>query len=206
LEDVAGHALRVAAPTLVRLTSSRSGSPEGEPLALAAQVRSVDPCAPIPTGTVAFRNGRALLGTATLDAAGQAVLDGVRLAPGVHAITASYSGDHLHAAASSTALPQAVTASAAPVVVLVAPPHRVPDAVHLEAEVVDPGSGRLAEDACGTVVFTVGSATVARAELVGGHARAVVPALPRGRLRAAYGGDAEHAACSGAQSETAARA
>lgn len=198
-DDVEGHvfALRRAAPTLVRLSSSRPGVPEGEPLTLAAQVRTLVSGGQAPTGEVSFRIGNRLLGSADLDSAGQAVLSGVLLDPGVHAITASYAGDDRHSAATSSPLPQAVTVCAAPVVVLVCAPADGPDGVQLEAELVDPHTGRLAEDATGALVFTAGTTMVASADLVAGHARAVVEHLPPGRLRAAFAGDTEHAPATG---------
>jgi hypothetical protein len=198
-DDVQGRvlALRRPAPTLVRLSSSRPGAPEGEPLALAAQVRTLVSGGLAPTGSVTFRIGPRLLGTAVLDAVGQAVLDGVRLEPGVHAITAVYPGDDQHSAATSSPLPQAVTVAASPVVVLVNAPADGPGGVHLEAELVDPHTGRLAEDATGALVFTAGSTLVGRADLVAGHARVVVAHLPPGRLRAAFAGDTEHAPATG---------
>jgi hypothetical protein len=202
-DAAAGHS-GPAAPTLVRLTSSGRPVPEGQPLALAAQVRTVEDRDSAPTGAVEFRIGGRLLGAAQLDDAGQAVLDGVRLAHGVHAVVASYSGDSSHAAASSSPLPQAVTAAAAPVVLLVAAPVAVADGVQLEAELVDPHTGRLAEDATGRLVFTAGNRTVAAVELVAGHARVVVDRLPRGRLRADFSGDTEHAPANGSFLDTAA--
>ena len=197
-EDVTGHALwtpvPAAVPTLVRLSSSHAGVPEGQPLALAAEVVAVAGAAEAPpTGSVTFVVAGQLLGAAALDASGQAVLDGVRLPVGVHAVVASYPGDRFHAAASSAPLPQAVTATAAPVVVLVSGPLPTPDGLKLEAEVVDPRTGRLAEDATGPVVFTVGGEPVGQADLVDGRCVLLVAAVPEGRLRASFAGDTEHA-------------
>jgi hypothetical protein len=137
------------------------------------------------------------IGTATLDGAGQAVLDGVHLTVGVHAVVASYAGDDRHAAGTSAPLPQAVAAAAAPVVVLVASPTTTPEGVVVEAELVDPHTGRLAEDAEGELVFTSGSSLVGAVPLHAGQARLVVAALPPGRLRATFGGDREHAPAEG---------
>ncbi|MCW2599172.1 MAG: hypothetical protein JWM02_1001 [Frankiales bacterium] len=195
--DGAGRPVRRRAATLVRLTSSRSGVPDGEPLALTAHVRAPLAGAPAPTGWVAFRVAGELLGTAMLDGAGQAALDGVRLDPGVHALTASYGGDENHAAASSAPLPQAVTVPPQPVVVLVPAPEACPAGVLLQAELVDARTGRRAEAASGSVVFSAGSSTVACADLVAGHAGAVVPDLPPGQLDAAFAGDPEHAPATG---------
>jgi hypothetical protein len=202
-DDVSGHALQLpgsqAAPTLVRLSSSQSGVPEGAALALAAQVvtmgeGSVDAA---PSGHVTFWIDGQRMGTAVLDDSGQAVLDGVHLTVGVHAVVASYPGDDRHAAGTSAPLPQAVTAAATPVVVLVASPTRTAEGVVVEAEVVDPHTGRLAEDAEGELVFASGSRLIGAVPLSAGQARLVVAKLPPGRLRATFAGDREHAAAEG---------
>lgn len=202
-EEVSGQTLRLpearTAPTLVRLSSSQSGVPEGAALALAAQVVTVGggPDASGPTGEVTFSVDGRRIGTAALDAAGQAVLDGVHLTVGVHAVVASYAGDDGHAAGTSAPLPQAVTAAATPVVVLVASPTRTDAGVVVEAEIVDPHTGRLAEDAEGELVFASGSRLIGAVPLRAGQARLVVESLPPGRLRATFAGDREHAAAEG---------
>jgi hypothetical protein len=185
------------APTLITLSSSRVGVPEGEPLALSAHVHTVHGRGAPPTGSVAFVVGLRVLGTATLDGSGRAVLSGITLPTGVHAITASYGGDASHAAASSTPLPQAVVAMAAPVVVAITVPDQTPHGTRLQAQLIDPVSGRLIEDARGEVLFVAGGEEVARATLIAGLAQAVVPRLPEGALRAVFAGDDDHAAASG---------
>lgn len=201
-DDVSGHALQLpgsqAAPTLVRLSSSQSGVPEGAALALAAQVVTMgEESVAAPSGHVTFWVDGERMGTAALDASGQAVLDGVHLTVGVHAVVASYPGDERHAAGTSAPLPQAVTAAATPVVVLVASPTRTAEGVVVEAEVVDPHTGRLAEDAEGELVFASGSRLIGAVPLSAGQARLVVAKLPPGRLRAMFAGDREHAAAEG---------
>lgn len=186
-----------AAPTLVRLSSSRAGVPEGESVTLAAQVRTLVSGGMTPTGSVTFRDGPRVLGTAALDASGVAMLGGVLLDAGVHAITAAYPGDEQHLAATSSPLPQAVTVSAAPVVLLVCAPADGPDGVHLEAELVDRQTGRPADDATGTVVFTADGTVLARADLIAGRARVVITQLPPGQLDAEFAGDTEHAPATG---------
>jgi hypothetical protein len=60
-----------------------------------------------PTGTVTFYDqsvGGTQLGTAPIGANGQAVLTVTTIGPGVHSITASYSGDPIYPASSSNAL------------------------------------------------------------------------------------------------------
>lgn len=186
-----------AVPTLVRLVSSRPGVPEGETVDLRAEVRAVRPVDHGPTGSVSFRAGALLLGEASVAADGDAVLRGVRLPTGVHAVTATYGGDVRFAAASSAPVPQAVVAPAVPVLVAVAAPQRTSDGVRLEAELLDPGSGRLVEAATGVVLFVAGGEQLAQAPVVGGQASVVVARLPQGALRVVFPGDGEHAAASG---------
>jgi hypothetical protein len=60
---------------------------------LTATVAPIAPGAGVPTGTVTFRDGNTVLGTATLDANGQAYLFVYALPRGTHSLTASYGGD-----------------------------------------------------------------------------------------------------------------
>jgi hypothetical protein len=58
-----------------------------------ATVLPVAPGAGVPTGTITLFDGDHIVGTAQLDAQGQAFID-IDLAPGTHTLTASYSGDN----------------------------------------------------------------------------------------------------------------
>jgi hypothetical protein len=60
---------------------------------LTATVTPVAPGAGVPTGTVTFVEGATVLGTATLDASGQAALFLENFPSGSHTVTASYGGD-----------------------------------------------------------------------------------------------------------------
>ena len=189
------------APTLVRLSSSGARVEQGQSLVLDAQVSVLgrDASSGTATGRVQFHDGDRLLGAAPLDGSGHAVLAGVQLDPGVHAVTASYTGDPGHAGGTSAPLPQTVTTALSPVSVLVSAPVQSTDGLHLDAELLDLTTGRLATGATGEMVFVSGEDTLATASLVEGRAQAVVPALPGGPLRVAYAGDAEHAPATGAR-------
>lgn len=180
-------------PTLVRLTSSRPGVPAGEAVVLSATVTVLGKEGSVPSGQVHFRAGNRVLGRAPVGADGAAVLDGVLLPAGFHALVATYDGDELHAGAASVPLPQAVLAPGLPVVVAVAAPRVSPEGVTLEVELLDASSGRLAQDAEGEVVFVSGDRELARATVHGGQARVVVPDPPVGPLEAHFGGSADHA-------------
>jgi len=82
------------------------------------------------------------------------------------------------------------------VLVAVAAPTRTPDGVRLEAELLDPGTGRLVESATGVLLFVAAGERLAQAPLVDGQASVVVDRLPGGALRVVFPGDEEHAAAS----------
>jgi hypothetical protein len=189
--------LESAAPTLVRLSAQRPRVAAGEPATLVAHVVTVHGEEPAPSGTVAFRAGHRLLGTAPLDAQGVARLDGVRLPSGVHAVVASYGGDASHAAASSAPVPQAVVVPASPVMVAVQAPERGASGVVLRAELLDPATGRLVEEASGALTFAVDGQVLGSAPLLGGEATLEVPSIASGRVTARFYGDVEHAAGDG---------
>lgn len=195
-DDLEGGRLETAAPTLVRL-SATTHVRDGEPVTLEAYVVTVHEGSPAPTGTVAFRTGHRLLGAAPLDADGTAVLTGVRLPAGVHPVVASYGGDARHAPATSAAVPQAVVALAAPVVVALAVPERGPDGVVLRAQILDAATGRAVERVEGVVTFALDDEVVGEAALADGEAALLLRQLPVGRITARFRGDPEHAAAEG---------
>jgi hypothetical protein len=196
-DRLVGGRLESAAPTLVRLNLSEAHAGDGDPVALEAHVVTVHQQGPAPTGTVAFRSGHRLLGTAPLDGDGVAVLHGVRLPAGVHPVVASYGGDAWHAPATSAPVPQVVVAPAMPGVVALAVPERTADGVVLAAQILDAATGRTVEDAEGVVSFALDDEVVGAADLVAGQATLVLAELPVGRISARFRGDLEHAAAEG---------
>jgi len=84
---------------LVSLSSSANPAAPGEPVTFTAVVSAVQPGAGTPTGTVVFKEGHTILGSAVL-ANGQAVFTTSFLAAGPHEITALYSGEHFTASVS----------------------------------------------------------------------------------------------------------
>ncbi|WP_436700289.1 Ig-like domain repeat protein [Nocardioides sp. BYT-33-1] len=97
--------------TVTGLASSANPSSYGERVTLTATVTDATPTSGKPTGTVTFRSGDDVLGTATLatvDGVQQATLDVDGLATGSHALTASYSGSASRAASTSAELTQVV--------------------------------------------------------------------------------------------------
>jgi hypothetical protein len=82
-----------AAPTAVVLTPSVAQALAGAPVTFTVTVSPVAPGAGVPTGTVTILDGTTVLGTAPLDANGQAVVS-FALAAGDHSLTVSYGGDN----------------------------------------------------------------------------------------------------------------
>jgi hypothetical protein len=93
----------VTANTTVTLTSSQNPSQSDQPATFTATVTGVSP-----TGTVTLKNGDTVLGTATLNASGQATFTTSSLSVGTHSITATYNGDANNSPSTSTALFQTV--------------------------------------------------------------------------------------------------
>ncbi len=95
--------VQVQQTSSVVLNSSSNPALTLDTITLSASVRNS--VAPVATGTVQFTEGSAVLGVATLDGTGTALLKVGPFAAGVHNIVASYSGDVADYASASLALP-----------------------------------------------------------------------------------------------------
>jgi hypothetical protein len=93
----------MTAITTVTLGSSQNPSQSDQPATFTATVTGVSP-----TGTVTFKDGGTVLGTATLNASRQATFTTSSLSAGTHSITTTYSGDANNSPGTSTALLQTV--------------------------------------------------------------------------------------------------
>jgi hypothetical protein len=92
--------------TTTTLTSSNTTAGTGESVTFTAKVT---PSAGLtPTGQVIFSNGTATLGTVALDANGSATLQTSFAATGVYSITATYSGNGVDAASTSSPVTETV--------------------------------------------------------------------------------------------------
>src|SRR5439155_1751631 len=107
------------ASTAVALTASASSQTFGQAVTFTATVSAANPGSGTPGGSVTFRDGSGVLGTAALDGSGVATLTpgAFTLAVGAHTIKASYGGDATHAAGSSAPLTEMVQADATTVAV-----------------------------------------------------------------------------------------
>jgi len=113
---------------------------------------------PIPTGTVAFSDGPASLGTAPVGSDGRASVVAGALSVGTHSIVAAYSGDVVYQGATAAAM-NLVVAKAATSVALTASAPQVGQPVTLRAAVtvVSPGNATPG----GTVDFSSGGVAIA---------------------------------------------
>jgi virginiamycin B lyase len=93
-----------AAATTTTLSTSVPAPVAGQPETLTATVSS---SAGTPSGTVTFFDGNTVLGSATLDANGQAALT-VSLGAGSHSLTVSYAGNSAFAASSQSISEQVI--------------------------------------------------------------------------------------------------
>ena len=99
----------VKVTTTTALSSDNNPSGDGQPVTFRAQVTPVSGTG-VPTGTVNFVDGNALLGTADL-VSGTASFTTSSLAVGMHAIVGSYLGDTNFSVSNSSVLTQTVSSS-----------------------------------------------------------------------------------------------
>jgi MYXO-CTERM domain-containing protein len=189
------------AATATAIASSSNPSLIGTSVTFTATVTRAAPGAGIPSGTVTFKNGAAMLGTGTLDGSGIATFATSALATGDHDLTVEYGGDGSFLTSTSAELTQNVNSAAATIAVTTTPtPSTFGQEVTLTATLtgdkgVPTGNvsfkngvtsiGTAALDANGVV--TVKTASL----LVGTHT-----------LTAEYSGDATYATGSGSVAHT----
>ncbi len=151
------------------------------------------------TGTMQFRDGPTVLGTANI-AGGTALLTIATLAQGAHSITAAYSGDASNLASTSPVLSQTINPKTAAAVSLSSSPNpSLVGATVAVTAVVTPAN------ATGTVQFLDGGTVIGTASVASGTASLNTSSLARGvhSLTAVYSGDAtDTAATSGVLTQT----
>ena len=149
----------VVAMTKTTLTGTPNPSTFGQPVTLTATVLGV---VIRPTGTITFRDGATVLGTAALDANGVATLITSALGVGSHSITATYEGDANFGMSTSAPVPLVVQADSTTTTVASSPnPSMVGQPVTLGASVVSRGGST----PTGTVSFFDGATFLGTATL-----------------------------------------
>jgi hypothetical protein len=197
--------LRVtSSATTTTVTSAANPSVFGQTVIFTAVVTPVSPGAGTPTGTVTFKDGTTVLGSAVTLVGGAATLATSGLALGSNnSITAVYSGDsHFNTSTSTPAVIQTVKQDGTTTQVNGAPnPSVVGQTVVLTVVVIpaSPGTGT----PTGTVTFEYGTTTLGMATLSGGEATFSYSSLPVGTdvITAVYSGDADFTGSSGTTSQ-----
>jgi hypothetical protein len=177
--------------TTTTLISSANPSVYGQAVAFTATVTAVPPGSGTPTGTVTFKDGTTSLGTATLDATGNATISTSALSVGSHSITAVYGGDGNFNTGTSTAVTQTVNkANTTSAVTSSLNPAPFGQSVTFTVTVsaASPGSGT----PTGSVTFKDGTTTLATKSLDGsGKATYSTSSLSKAShsITAVYAGD-----------------
>jgi hypothetical protein len=178
-----------ATGTTTALTASAQNITVGQSVTFSAAVTSGT--GGIPTGTVSFREGAAVVGTGTLNAQGVTTTTTSSLTVGTHIITAIYSGDSNYITSTSNTV-TVVVAQAGSSITLASSlnPAVVGQNVTFTASV--PAS---TPAATGTVTFMDGAASLGSVNLTGtGVATFSTTQLAAGQhaITAVYSGDANH--------------
>ncbi len=106
--SAASATLPINEGTSTGLITSLSPSTFGQSVTFTATVTPTDSGAGVPTGSVAFKDGAATLGTVALDGTGKAIYSTSNLTVGTHSIGATYVGSAGWQTSSATALSQGV--------------------------------------------------------------------------------------------------
>ena len=181
--------------TAAVVLSSNDPSVFGQSVTFTATITANLPGTGIPTGTVTFKDGSAVLGTGILDGSGNATFSTLNLSVGDHSITAVYGGDADFAGGRSPAITQAVNMDATTAgIASSVNPSVFGQPVTFTATVTSnaPGSGI----PTGVVAFMDGSTTIGTAMLNGsGIAAFATSALTVGNhsITAFYGADSSFA-------------
>src|SRR5439155_673562 len=174
--------------TSTSLISSVNPSVSGQAISLTATITAVAPAAGTPTATVTFFDGATNLGSAALDASGQATLNIASFVVGSHSLTASYNGDGSFNASTSAALTQSVGKGSSSIsLVSSLNPSFFGQNVTFTATVTP-------STATGTATFFDGVTSIGSAALSSGQAIFTTSSLAAGShaITAQYGGDTDN--------------
>jgi hypothetical protein len=191
----------VVVSTMTALSSSPNPSTFGQSVSLVATVTPASGTI-TPTGSVTFRDGTTVLGTAALNSSGVATLGTSSLGVGTHTITAQYGGDSTDSVSSSNAVSQTVNkAGSTTKLTSNRNPASAGQAITFTAT-VSPSA------ATGTVQFFNGSVSLGTAAVTNGKATLTTSGLSNGAhsITAQYSGDGNYnGSTSGVLTETVGR-
>lgn len=183
------------ATSTVALGSSVNPSVFGQSVTLTATVAAAGDS---PTGTVTFSDGASPLCTAVALSAGSAVCSTSSLVVGPHAITASYSGDAGHTAATSAVLNQTVGQAATTTSITAVVPARMFLGQAAQVAVAIAANAPGAGTPTGTVTIAGGGAQCTLTLAAGTGSCALQPVAEGSlSLSASYSGDGNFGASSG---------
>jgi hypothetical protein len=155
--------------TSTTLTSSPNPSSFGQTVLLSGHVSAADSSAGTPAGSISFSDGSNTLGSAVVDASGNASISTSGLTVGSHAIVATFNGVSGWQGSSSSPVQQTVQDATSSSISTSASPASYGQSVTLTAAVTGAGTG--AGTPTGTVTFSDGSTVVGTAAVDGtGHA------------------------------------
>jgi sugar lactone lactonase YvrE len=183
------------ATTSTTLASSSPTATVGSQVTFTATVTSADGL--VPTGTIQFMDGSALLGSSAVGSSGTAALSLASLAPGTYSIVAVYSGDTNDATSTSSPLTETIQQVVTTTTLSAnLNPISAGATLNLTAVVTAAGGSTTGGPLSGEVTFSEGSTIYGSVALNGsGTATLSLNTLPAGshRLIASYAGNTNYA-------------
>lgn len=174
------------ATTTTTLTTNANPSNSGAVLTLSSTVAGNGG---VPTGTVTFKDGATVLTTVQLTTGATATFSIATLAPGIHQLSAVYSGDKLDSPSTSTTLPEQIVQKTSVAIASNQNPSLLQNNVVITITV---GNGVPTTPPTGSVTLTDGTTTLATLQLNSAGAAAYTmqsPAVGTHVLVANYAGD-----------------
>jgi hypothetical protein len=183
--------------TTTMVSANPASSVYGESVSFTATVTANVASSGTPAGSVTFRQGSTVLGTATLNSNGRATLTSSRLPAGTDTVTATYNGSTTFASSSDSTI-ETVSKDGSTTTVSEGPTNPVfGEMLYFTATVY--GSAHTSGTPTGTVTFTEGSTVLATVALTNGSAKFRYSSLSVGAntITATYSGDSNYIPCFG---------
>jgi Big-like domain-containing protein len=196
--SASGSVTEVVDSTTTTLTSSVNPSSFGQPVTLTAKVTNTS--STIPTGTVTFKNGSAIMATEELNASGVATFTASMLPVGSDSLTASYSGDAANSRSTSQAVTQVVNPATITITLTSSPnPSTSGQSVTFTATLTSTGSMPT-----GSVTFSSNGTTLGQKSIVKGVAAFSTKTLPQGTdaVTATFTGNTKYSSASATVNQT----
>jgi hypothetical protein len=191
--------------TATSVVASVNPAAFGQTVTFTATVTPLQAGAGTPSGSVVFQDGSTTLGSATLDANGEATFTTSSLSVGSHVISATYGGGSYFGASIGTMTESIVAAASTTALTSSANPSALGQAVTFTATVAASGSG--VPTPTGTVTFTdQTTGTTLGTGTLNGSGQATVSTSMLGigahNVVASYGGDSNFGSSNGSLNQT----